>query len=414
LCFVTRSCPTCKRTFPDEIFFCGHDGTITVQDQDANDFDPRLGQQLGGYVVVARVADGAMGRVFEGRHLETRARVAIKVLHAEVARDQIAVERFKREYESAREMDHPNIVKVLEFGETPDASYFLTMEYLVGEELGRVLGKGRPISPGRTIRVTCQLARALDYAHSFGFIHRDLKPDNTFLCSTPDGDEVRILDFGSVKLQMETGAKLTAFGTTIGSPFYMSPEQAMGKSDVDSRTDVFAVGAMLYEMLTDKIAFDASNVAMILMRIMNESPPPPSTLNPECPPRMDDVIDRAIAKDKAGRYATVTELAQAMLKAYGLAGSVEVWAQRPQAEVERACLEATPPQARPYGQTSKAPSSPRTGATQVRSSTESRASAGSLVSSIPGLPRGGVSVGVMALIGLGLVAAGSALVSLMR
>ena len=167
-------------------------------------------------------------------------------------------------------------MKVLEFGATPDGSHFLTMEYLEGEELGKLLGRGTPLAPARIVRIVCQAALALEHAHSFGFIHRDLKPDNIFLCRTDEGDSVRVLDFGSVKLQMETGAKLTAIGTTLGSPFYMSPEQAMGRSDVDQRTDVFALGAILYEMLTDKVAFDAPNIAKILMRIMNENPQPPS------------------------------------------------------------------------------------------------------------------------------------------
>ena len=269
---MARSCPTCGRAYPDAVFFCGEDGTITIEEQDPKDYDGRLGARLGGYIVVARVADGAMGRVFEGRHPETKARVAIKVLHTEVARDHVSVERFKREYESALELNHPHVVKVLEFGATSDGSQFLTMEYLEGEEVGKVLGRGQPMAHARIVRVVCQVALALEHAHSFGFIHRDLKPDNIFLCRTPNGDDVRVLDFGSVKLQVEMGAKLTAIGTTVGSPFYMSPEQAMGRADVDQRTDVFALGAILYEMLTDKVAFDAPNIAKILLRIMHEHP----------------------------------------------------------------------------------------------------------------------------------------------
>jgi serine/threonine-protein kinase len=332
---VARSCPTCGRAYPDAVFFCGEDGTITIEEQDPKDYDSRLGARLGGYVVVARVADGAMGRVFEGRHPETKARVAIKVLHKEVARDHVSVERFKREYESALELNHKHVVKVLEFGSTSDGSQFLTMEYLEGEEVGKVLGRGQPMAPARIVRVVCQVALALEHAHSFGFIHRDLKPDNIFMCRTPDGDDVRVLDFGSVKLQVEMGAKLTAIGTTVGSPFYMSPEQAMGRSDVDQRTDVFALGAILYEMLTDKVAFDAPNIAKILLRIMHEHPPAPSTINRQSPPALDAVVAKALAKDKTQRFASARELADAMLAGFGLSGSVEEWAARPQADIER-------------------------------------------------------------------------------
>ncbi len=174
-----RKCPSCGTEYDDSIAFCGHDGTITIQPQDPSDHDPRVGAQLGEYLVVARVADGAMGRVYEGRHPQTKARVAVKVLHEDVARDDVAVERFKREFETAEEMDHPHIVDVIEFGETGDGSYFMTMEYLYGEELGDLLRRDGDIPPERAVRILSQLCAGLDYAHSFGVIHRDLKPDNT-------------------------------------------------------------------------------------------------------------------------------------------------------------------------------------------------------------------------------------------
>jgi serine/threonine-protein kinase len=319
------------------------DGSITVEDQDAANFDPRLGKQLGGYIVVARVADGAMGRVYEGRHPETRARVAVKVLHEHVARDRVAVERFKREYEAAHEMKNPYIVHVLEFGETNDRSWYLTMEYLQGQELAKALSNHQPIAKPRIVRTICQLASALEHAHSYGFIHRDLKPDNIFLCNTVTGTQVRVLDFGSVKLQMETGAKLTALGTTLGSPYYMSPEQATGASDVDQRSDVFATGAILYEMLTGKVAFDAPSVALILMKILNHRPVAPSTLNPASNPAIDAVVDKALHKDKQQRYASARELAEALLVACGVTGTVDEWAERPEADLASVLASARPP-----------------------------------------------------------------------
>jgi serine/threonine protein kinase len=406
---VTRSCPSCGKTYPDAVFFCGEDGTIAIEDQEPNDVDPRLGKQLGGYVVAARVADGAMGRVFEGRHPQTKARVAIKVLHRDVARDHIAVERFKREYESAMELNHRHVVKVLEFGGTPDGSHFLTMEYLEGEELGKVLGHGKPVAPARIVRVVSQVALALEHAHSFGFIHRDLKPDNVFLCRTPQGDDVRVLDFGSVKLQVEMGAKLTAIGTTLGSPFYMSPEQAMGRSDVDQRTDVFALGAILYEMLTDRVAFDAPNIAKILLRIMNENPTPPSKVQPGCPAALDGVIEKALRKDKAQRYANARELAAATIAAYGLSGTVEHWAERPQAEIERALAEAAPVVAARAPAAAEAPAastSDRGEPTLPKMTLEDATDLPVVVT--------GPSRGAMALIAISLLFAGAGLVLLLR
>jgi serine/threonine-protein kinase len=405
---VTRSCPSCGKTYPDAVFFCGEDGTIAIEDQDGKDADPRLGKQLGGYVVVARVADGAMGRVFEGRHPETKARVAIKVLHGDVARDHVSVERFKREYETALELNHRYIVKVLEFGATPDGSHFLTMEYLEGEELGKVLGRGQPVPPARIVRVVSQVALALEHAHSYGFIHRDLKPDNIFLCRTPQGDDVRVLDFGSVKLQVEMGAKLTAIGTTLGSPFYMSPEQAMGRSDVDQRTDVFALGAILYEMLTDRVAFDAPNIAKILLRIMNENPTPPSRVQPGCPASLDAVVEKALRKNKAERYASARDLGSAVIAAYGLSGAIEQWAERPHTEIVRALGEAAKNAARAPVAAPPPPREPSDrGEPTLPKMTLERPS------DVPAISTG-PSAGVMALIAIGLVGAGVGLVLLLR
>ncbi|MET0343250.1 MAG: serine/threonine-protein kinase [Polyangiales bacterium] len=319
-----------------------------MEDQPAGDVDPRVGQRLGAYIVAARVADGSMGRVYEGRHHETRDRVAIKVLHAEVARDPVAVERFKREYEAVRELASPYIVQVFEFGATPDGLNYLIMEYLEGEELGLALRQRAPLPSARLVRIVAQLGIALDYAHTFGLIHRDLKPDNVFLCKTDGGDLVRILDFGSVKLQMDTGPKLTAFGTTLGSPYYMSPEQAAGKQDVDLRTDVFALGAIAYECVTGKIAFDAPSVAQVLMQIINAQPAPASQLRPGLPPRLDDVIDKALRKDKQRRYQSASAFATDFCEAYGLAPTLERWATMPVGELAQVVASSRPPAARAF------------------------------------------------------------------
>ncbi len=360
---MARFCPNpaCGKRYPDEVAFCGECGSITIQEQRAGDVDPRLGTRLGDYLVVARVADGAMGRVYEGRHHATRERVAVKVLHADVARDPVAVERFKREYEAARDLAHPNVVRVIEFGTTPEGQSFLTMEFLEGEELGNVLRRGQPLEAARILRVFSQLALGLDHAHSFGVIHRDLKPDNIFLCKSPEGDVVRLLDFGSVKLQMESGPKLTAFGTTLGSPYYMSPEQAMGKSDVDTRTDVFALAAILYECLTAKIAFDAPNVAQILMKIINQPPVPPTQQTPGLPPRIDDVIDKGLRKDKTKRYDTAAKLVLGVCDAYGVEANIERWASASTADITAELTTAQRPAATAFVESMRPGHQPSTG-----------------------------------------------------
>lgn len=377
---MARICPNpdCGKKYPsDSVAFCGECGTITLQEQPPDDVDTRLGQRLGEFLVVARVADGAMGRVYEARHHETRDRVAVKVLHPDVARDQVAVERFKREYETANEMKHPNIVRVIDFGTTDDGLSFMTMEYLEGEELGHALRRDGTMPAVRMLRVICQAAQGLDHAHSFGFIHRDLKPDNIFLAKGEDGDTVRVLDFGSVKLQMETGPKLTAFGTTLGSPYYMSPEQAMGKADVDHRTDVFALAAIVYECVTGKIAFEAPNVAQILMKIINQTPTPPSQLQQGLPPRLDDVVEKGLRKDKEKRYKSASDLARALCEAYGLDGDIERWARADEATISSALSAARPPDAKAFGAVSEPPpSSGRGGAAALRIQSPTPAGAG--------------------------------------
>jgi serine/threonine protein kinase len=406
---VARICPdpTCARKYPDAVAFCGECGKITIAEQPPGDFDPRLGQRLGSYLVVARIADGAMGRVYEGRHFETRARVAVKVLHPDVARDSVAVERFRREYETASELSHPNIVKVIEFGATPEGQSFMTMEYLEGEELGLVLRRDGRVAVARALRVLSQLAQGLDYAHSFGFIHRDLKPDNIFLCRSEAGDVVRILDFGSVKLQMETGPKLTAFGTTLGSPYYMSPEQAMGKQDVDHRTDVFALAAIAYEMVTGKVAFDGQNVAQILMKIINSTPVPPSQAA-QVPAALDDVLERGLSKDKAQRHASASALVGALGAAYGLSEDVARWAGSPVPELERALAAAKPPAAKAF--VSAEPAAP------ARSSFGTgTGNFGDTARSIPPVVQGGTTPAMKAVIAaLTLLVIGLAIAVVMR
>ncbi|MBX3275341.1 MAG: serine/threonine protein kinase, partial [Sandaracinaceae bacterium] len=339
---MSRRCPACGTEFPDEVAFCGYDGNVTIHVLPPGEADARLGEQLGKYIVAAHIADGAMGAVYEARNAETRERVAIKVLHLDVEEDDIAVERFKREYETADMFSHPHIVKVIDFGETSDGQHYMTMEYLEGLELGELVRRHGQQSAARALRILAQVALALEHAHEFGVIHRDLKPDNIFLCRGAGGDDVRILDFGSVKLQVETGPKLTAFGTTLGSPYYMSPEQAKGLPDVDGRTDVFAMGAILYEMLGGKIAFEAPTVAEILMKIVRQMPTPIHQLREGLPPGIHGVIERALAKKKEDRYETPVALADAALEVFGLAGGASVWAERTEDELAAALATATP------------------------------------------------------------------------
>jgi len=305
----------------------------------------RTGQRFGGYTVGAHIADGSMGAVYEAHDDETGDRVAMKVLHPHIARDAIAAERFRREYETAKSLRHRYIIDVHEFGETDDGADFMTMEFLEGEELSLLLEREGPLQPARAIRIVCQVAMALHHGHANGVVHRDLKPDNIFICEEPSGDEIRILDFGSVKLQLETGPKLTMLGTILGSPYYMSPEQAMGKLDVDPRSDVFAQTSIMYELATGEIAFAADTVHEILNKIVSEEPPATSITNPAYPWSFEEVVRKGLRKDKLERFGTSRELAEAMLCAFGLDPDIERWAGTPVDSIKTAIDDAPKPTA---------------------------------------------------------------------
>jgi serine/threonine-protein kinase len=273
-----------------------------------------------------------MGRVYEALDQQLNRRLALKVLHANVARDTVSLERFKREFEISRLLPHEHIVEVYDFQKLKDDSYGLMMDFLEGEELRATLKREKVMRPERVVRMLSQLAIGLDEAHQRNLIHRDLKPDNIFLCGTAEGDVAKLLDFGSVKDKSEGAKKLTVMGTTIGSPYYMSPEQAQGLDTLDARADVWALAAITYEALTGQVPFKGNNGPSILLAILTENPKPPSALKPPIdaavpiPGTLDDVLDEAFSKNVAMRVGTVGLLADKVGRAYGLEGTHRDWA----------------------------------------------------------------------------------------
>jgi serine/threonine protein kinase len=336
-----KTCDACHRLFPDEGAFCPVDGQPLVPVETAKTpsdaTDPRVGSTVcgGRYQIWRRVADGGMGRVYQARDLQEGRSVALKILHPEVAFDEVNVERFKREFESSAALPHDHIVEVIDFQETEDESYALVMEYLEGEELRMVLERDKVIPPERLIRVLAQVAIGLSAAHDRKVVHRDLKPDNIFLCGTRDGDRAKILDFGSVRDNSEGAKKLTVMGTTIGSPFYMAPEQAQALASLDHRADVWSLAAIAFECLTGKVPFTGPTGPAILLAILNEDPKAPSEVGKayRVPPTLDAVMEAALTKDAGIRIPTIGALVDRIGQAYGLEGSYEAWARTPQAEL---------------------------------------------------------------------------------
>jgi serine/threonine protein kinase len=346
-----KACPVCGRLYPDDAGFCPVDGSqLTSATQVpvlADSQDARIGQLIAGRYQVRRVvADGGMGRVYEALDMQARRNVALKVLHPDVSRDDIAVQRFKREFEVSKMLPHNHIVEVLDFQPTTDGSFVLVMEFLYGEELRATLKRESVIPPGRTLRMLSQVAIGLDEAHARKFVHRDLKPDNLFLCQTSDGDITKVLDFGSAKDKGESAKKLTVMGTTIGSPFYMAPEQAQGLDTLDHRADVWALAAIVYECVVGRVPFIGNNGPSILLEILTKEPKPPSELGKgqkyPVPPTLDRVMAHAFKKSAALRIASVGALADAVGAAYGLTGSHKEWAVTSEADLNARVTAALP------------------------------------------------------------------------
>jgi serine/threonine protein kinase len=288
-----------------------------------------------------------MGRVYEGIDKQTDSRIAVKMLHQDVARDEVALERFKREYEINALLPHEHIVKVLAFERDGGSqSWILVMEFLDGEELRYVLKREKVLPPERLVRMLSQVAIGLDEAHARGFIHRDLKPDNLFLCGTREGDVVKLLDFGSAKDTGGTRKKLTVLGTTIGSPYYMAPEQAQGLETIDSRADVFALAALAYECITGEVPFGGTNGPSILLAILTKDAEPPTVKGARAKypiaPAMDEVLEVGLAKNPAIRTKSVGALADAVGAAYGLSGDHRQWATMPQQDLALQIADALP------------------------------------------------------------------------
>ena len=274
--------------------------------------DELVGKILNGkYKVLAVLGEGGMGVVYKVRHLilETRNLFALKILHPRFSNDPRFKKRFMREVEVAMKLTHENIVQLREFGHTEDGLLFFTMDYFDGATLTELISKEGSLSPRRIIGVTKDVLRALVEAHRSGIVHRDLKPDNILVSSGNDGDAVRILDFGIAKVieGSARGATLTQ-GGVIGTPKYMSPEQASGEG-LDGRSDLYSLGVVLYEIVTGKVPFSKGTARSILLAHMTKPPPPFKEIRPsvKVPAHLEAFIFRLLAKDPGQRPASAAE-----------------------------------------------------------------------------------------------------------
>jgi eukaryotic-like serine/threonine-protein kinase len=330
---TSRVCSTCHREVSGTGAFCPDDGTpLLIVPRDL------VGTLVAGrYRVLRRLGEGGMGEVFLAQHEAIEKRVALKVLRRELSEKADVVARFQQEAKSASRIKHPNVVDVFDFGQTEDGRSFLALEYLDGRDLAAELARGpQLLDRRRVIHITLQVASALAAAHARGVIHRDLKPENVFLQNDERGDDlVKIVDFGIAKLreygreggsfpppmpaalladEISSPKRLTRAGTIFGTPEYMAPEQAAGR-DVDARADIYAVGILLYEMLTGRVPFIADTLIRTLTLQINEKPLPMRAVNPAAPvsDALEAVVAKALEKNPADRYPSMTELAQALV-----------------------------------------------------------------------------------------------------
>jgi len=274
------------------------------------DQDPLIGQILHEtYRIERKLAEGGMGAIYEASHVRLpKKRFAVKLLLGDVADKPDIFARFRREAEIATELGHPNIVDVLDFHETTEGQPYIVMELLDGEDLGARLRRSGTLEPAWLARLMTQVGSALQAAHSKGIVHRDMKPENIFLVSGGAVEPMaKVLDFGISKIK-HSKSVVTQANAVFGTPYYMSPEQAVGNvADIDAATDIFALGTICYQALSGAAPFEAPTVPGIIYKVCHEYPVPISTVVPGLPPALDPVLNRALAKDKAERYQRVDE-----------------------------------------------------------------------------------------------------------
>ncbi len=240
--------------------------------------DPLVGSTVAGrYRIEHLLGMGGMGAVYRAEHVHMKKTVALKVLHKEFVGVNEVVARFEREAVAAARIEHPNVAPATDFGKLEDGSFYLVLEYVDGKSLRALIAEG-PLEWRRAVGIARQVVSALVAAHGAGVVHRDLKPDNVMLVPQPEGERVKVLDFGIARVSTSSDAQrdtthLTKLGAVMGTVAYMSPEQALGE-EVDERTDLYALGVILHEMITGQVPFDADSAAQILAKQITEAPPP--------------------------------------------------------------------------------------------------------------------------------------------
>jgi serine/threonine protein kinase len=288
---------------------CTRDGIISAEESP----EALIGARVGNYELSSILGHGGMGTIYFGRHRVIESRVAVKILHRSFSTTARVVKRFFSEARAVNLINHENIVKIFDLGVTEDGRYYFVMEYLDGRTLAEVLDDG-PMPWSQACALVSQIADGLEAAHQAGIVHRDLKPANIMIVEHHEEQNVKILDYGVAKLHDRKIDPNTEAGALLGTPHYMSPEQASGEK-VDHRTDLYALGVILYRIVTGRIPFEAESLRQLLLLHILHEPPRPSSINPDVSPALEAVIVKALAKDPNDRFRSARDLKSALEEA---------------------------------------------------------------------------------------------------
>lgn len=286
----------------------------------AEPVDPKIGMLLENkYEIVRKLGEGGMGAVYEGLHTHIKRRVAIKCLHAQFATKPEIVARFKREALAATSIGHENIIEVTDMGQFPDGTLYIVLEFLDGRDWSDDIDNDGAQPLGKTCAIMVQVCEALAAAHDKGIVHRDLKPENIFLIErSGTRDFVKVLDFGISKVKdTGPGSGMTQTGTTLGTPYYMSPEQAQGRKDVDHRADIYSLGVILFQALTGQYPFDDESYPMLVLKICTEPPPSLRAYRPDLPEQVELIVNKMLEKDRKDRFDSCLDVKNVLLQYVG-------------------------------------------------------------------------------------------------
>ncbi len=313
---TVRYCPSCHSVFPNEFRTCPKDQTDLLT---ASELQPGMVLR-GKYEILGKLGAGGMAAVYRARHLAFGEVRAIKVVNSRLADDEDFLRRFRHEAVVARRLQHPNAVRVDDLDRTEDGRPFIVMEFVEGQNLREVVRHQGALSLRRAVVIARQVAAALAAAHELGIIHRDIKPDNILLTGSGEAETAKVLDFGIAKMKEsalgDSGAVATRTGMVVGTPQYISPEQAMGRrgSDLDGRADLYSLGVVLYEMVTGRLPFESDTAMGIILHHLQTPPPEPREVRPDLgiPDSLSAVLMRALQKEPDKRFPSATAMATAL------------------------------------------------------------------------------------------------------